>query len=141
MQHRKSGNVSERVRRGAGRMIHRLRQTEGLAESLAAEVNILTPSHMRTRTPAAHTAGLYLDDKWRYNHTPHSPFPLLSGSGLKTIYFKLAKNKKKQNQRVSISDSHCLASAFSFLCVSNLLSLFLVLLSSPSVVFLYIERK
>lgn len=64
------------MRREAGRrMIHRLRQTEGLAESLAAEVNILTPSrheHMHER--CTHCTGLYLDDKWQYK--PHSLFTL-----------------------------------------------------------------
>lgn len=70
--------MSEGVRREAGRrMIHRLRQTEGLAESLAAGVNILTPSHMRTRTThRTHCTGLYLDDKWRYK--PHATQPVYS---------------------------------------------------------------
>lgn len=98
VQHRKSENVSKRVRKEAWRrMIHRLRQTEGLAESLAAEVNILTSSHMRARTRCTHCTGLYLDDKWQYNYTPHRPFTLLSGSGLKTKHFKVAKNKRPKS--------------------------------------------
>lgn len=63
-------------------------------ESGSRSEHLNTITHAHTHARCTHCTGLYLDDKWRYNYTPHSPFTLLSGSGLKTIYFKLTKNKK-----------------------------------------------
>lgn len=63
-------------------------------ESGSRREHLNTIAHAHTHAHCTHRIGLYLDDKWRYNHTPHSPFTLLSGSGWKTIYFKLTKNKK-----------------------------------------------
>lgn len=132
-------------RRGAGRrMIHRLRQTEGLAESLAAEVNILTPSHMRTRTArCTHRTALYLDDRWRHEHTPHKhtphePFTLLSGSGLKTIYIFL--NFPKIKSQIKSSSQHPWFSLPGPVLPPSSVCLCLSSSPSPSVVLYFILR-
>lgn len=105
--------------------------------SRSEHLNTLRHEHMHAR--CSHCTGLYLDDKWRYK--PHSPFTLLSASGLKTMYLKLTKNKTWQNSTSQHTWFWLSRLVLPPLCVSILCALFFVLLSSPSVPFTYSERK
>lgn len=90
--------------------------------SRSEHLNTLTHAHMHAS--CTRCTGLYLDDKWRYKRIHHTARLLCCLAGAWRQYIlNLPKIKLSRNQRVSIPDSHYLASASSLLRMSLTFSL------------------